>query len=147
MPANSGALAGAVSEASQSSIASTKSQLRYSNNAWPFNIEGDTLPFIFGGRDASIPTPAIMDRYHNAGNLSNLTQVDLENLYRAEGIALSVEGAQGNYRRHILEGGNTLVAPMTGTTGYTRLFMLPKPPYKPRSDELKQAIDAEQRKQ
>ncbi|MFO0856299.1 MAG: hypothetical protein U0640_02940 [Phycisphaerales bacterium] len=147
MPANSGALAGAVAEASQSSSASAKSQLRYSNNAWPFDVEGDTLPFIFGGRDASVPTPAIMDRYHNAGNLSNLTQVDLENLYRAEGIALSVEDAQGNYRKHILEGGNTLVAPMTGTTGYTRVFMLPKPPYKPRSDELKQAIDAEQRKQ
>lgn len=121
----------------------TKTQLQYANNAWPFNVDGDTLPFIFGGSDASIPTPSIMDRYHNAGHLSALTQVDLENLYRAEGIALTVEDAQGQYRKHVLEGGNTLVAPMTGTTGYTRLFMLPKRPYKPRSDELKQAIEVE----
>ncbi len=142
MPSNSAALASAVTDATGAS----QSQLTYSNNAWPFDIEGDTLPYIFGGTDASIPTPIIMERYHNAGNLSRLTQVELENLYRAEGIALSVEEAQGQYRKHVLEGGNTLVAPMTGTTGYTRLFMLPKRPYKPRSDELKQAIEAENSK-
>lgn len=141
LPTNASALSDSTANGSTS-----QSQLQYANNEWPFDVQGDTLPFIFGGTDVSIPSPSIMDRYHNAGNLSRLTQVDLENLYRAEGIAFSVEDAQGQYRRHVLEGGNTLVPPMTGTTGYTRLFMFPKRPYKPRSDELKQAIEAEQSK-
>ena len=81
-----------------------------------------------------------MERYRRGGHLLTLTQVDLENLYREEGIALSVEDQGGRMRRHVLDGGDSLVPPLPGTVGYQRLFAQEHDPYRPKTDALKQAI-------
>jgi hypothetical protein len=104
-------------------------------------LQGDDLPFIMGGRCVSSPTPAVMDRYHASGNLADLTASDLENLYREEGIALSVEEQKGGSRSHVLEGGDSLVAPLPGTTGYQRLFGQIHRPWQPRSAALRDYLE------
>lgn len=109
----------------------------YRSASYDEPVEGDDMPFILGGRDVSLPTAVAMDRYHRAGNLTDMTSVELENLYRAEGIALSVEDQRGRGRAHVLEGGDSLVAPLAGTAGFARLFGQLHPPYRPRSQELK----------
>jgi hypothetical protein len=119
--------------------------LTYANEYSRQPIPGDDLPFIFGGRDASRPSPDVMERYRRAGNLASLTQVDLENLYREEGITLAVEDQQGRMRRHVLDGGDSLVPPLPGTMGYQRLFGQQHETYQPRSGALKDAIAEERR--
>ncbi len=114
--------------------------LVYSNEYTHQPLPGDDLPYIFGGRDVSRPSPAAMERYRRGGHLLTLTQVDLENLYREEGIALSVEDQGGRMRRHVLDGGDSLVPPLPGTVGYQRLFAQEHDPYRPKTDALKQAI-------
>jgi hypothetical protein len=69
-----------------------------------------------------------------------MTTVDLENLYREEGIALTVEDQQGRSRKHILEGGDSLVAPLPGTAGFARLFDQMHPPYQPRSQAVQDLV-------
>ncbi len=115
----------------------------YSNDFSRQAIPGDDVPFIFGGHDVSRPSPAVMERYRNAGHLATLTQVDLENLYREEGITLAVEDQQGRMRRHVLDGGDSLVPPLPGTVGYQRLFGQEHDPYQPRTEALKEAIARE----
>ncbi len=118
----------------------TTGQVVISNDYFEGRVEGDTLPYIMGGRDVSTPSAKVMERYHEAGNLTSLTSVDLENLYREEGIALTVEDQQGRSRKHILEGGDSLVAPLPGTAGYARLFDQLHQPYKPKSPALKDLL-------
>jgi hypothetical protein len=108
----------------------------YGNDEYSGRVEGDTLPFILGGRDVSMPTSGTVQRYHGAGNLTDLTPTEVENLYSEEGIALSVEDAHGRSRVHILEGGDSLVPPLPGTAGYARLFGQLHPPYRARSRGL-----------
>lgn len=110
----------------------------YRSQAYDEPVEGDDMPFILGGRDVSLPTAGTMDRYHRAGNLTDMTSVELENLYRAEGIALSIEDQRGRGRAHVLEGGDSLIAPLAGTTGFARLFGRLHPPYRPRSEALRE---------
>jgi hypothetical protein len=122
-------------------------QVVYGNDYTQFRVEGDTLPYILGGRDCSTPSPQVLERYQAAGNLKNLTTVDLENLYREEGIALTVEDQGGRSRKHILEGGDSLVAPLAGTAGFARLFNQIHEPYKPKSkalEELQSQLRGEQ---
>jgi hypothetical protein len=119
-------------------------EMIYANDFSPVRIEGDDLPFIFGGRCASRPSPRVMQRYHDAGNLSALTLTDLENLYREEGITWTIEDQTGQMVRHILDGGTSLIPPLPGTLGYQRLFAAPHEPYRPQTDSLRAAIAAEQ---
>jgi len=118
-------------------------ELRYANPRTDERVPGDETPYIFGGRCVRLPDAETVRRYHDAGRLTNLTGVELENLYRAEGITLTVEDQRGAFARHVLDGGTSLVAPLAGTTGYSRLFCGEHPPYKPRSDELRRAIAEE----
>lgn len=115
--------------------------LLYANDRYPWRVPGDDLPYLFGGRCVRTPTAEVMAQYHAAGNLTWMTSSDLANLYREEGIALTIEDQQGQSRRHVLEGGTSLVCPLPGTAGYQRLFAMPHAPYQPRSDALKAAID------
>lgn len=118
----------------------------YANDSYEGDVEGDGLPYILGGSCVRVPSAAAMERYHRVGNLLDLTASDLENLYREEGIALTVEDQidpkrPGAARRHILEGGDSLVPPRPGSAGYNRLFCQRHPAYTPRSEALKQLRD------
>lgn len=109
----------------------------YSNEYYDERVPGDDLPYILGGRCVRPPTPETLRRYQRAGNLAGLTPTDLENLYRGEGIALSLEDARGWPRTHVLEGGDSLVCPLPGSAGYARLFGREHPPYRARSKAVK----------
>lgn len=113
----------------------------YANDRYPWRVPGDDLPYIFGGKCVRTPSAEVMAQYHAAGNLTWMTSTDLANLYREEGIAFTIEDQKGTSRRHILEGGDSLVCPLTGTTGYQRLFATLHGPYHPKSDALKAAIE------
>ena len=115
----------------------------YANDAYGQPVPGGDLPYVFGGRCVRLPTARVVDEYHRAGNLINLTYVDLENLYREEGFTFTVEDQAGRSRKHVLEGGGSLVCPLAGTAGYQRLFGNEHPPYMPRSAALQRAIEEE----
>lgn len=116
-------------------------QVLYANDASDARVAGDELPYILGGRCVRTPSNETMARYHQAGNLTSMTASDLENLYREEGITLRWEDNVGKSRKHILEGGDTLVAPEPGTAGYARLFGQGHPAYQPRSKVVKELAE------
>lgn len=113
----------------------------YANEYRTENVEGASLPFIMGGRCVCRPTAEVMERYRRAGNLTDLTASDLENIYREEGIRLSVEDQKGGSAKHILEGGDSLVCPLPGTTGYQRLFGQIHRPWQPRGAALRDYLE------
>jgi len=115
-------------------------RVMYGNDEYAGPVDGDALPYVLGGRDVSLPGPKVMRRYQAAGWLRDMTFNDLENLYREEGIALSVEDAKGRSRAHVLEGGDSLVPPLPGTAGYARLFGQTHGPYVPRSKGLREFL-------
>jgi tetratricopeptide (TPR) repeat protein len=116
-------------------------RLVYSNDHDPGPVEGGDLPYIMGGRDASRPSPAVLQRYQRAGNLLGFTTAELENLYRQEGITLTLEDQGGGPGVHILEGGRSMVPPLPGTAGYQRLFGQEHRPYEPRSGALRRVLE------
>lgn len=97
------------------------------------------LPYIMGGHCVMTPTYEALKKYQDAGYLAGYTLQDLIDLYRAEGIAWQTE-AGGLPGLHVLDGGDSLIAPEPGTTGYTRLMGQPHPPYVPKSAALRRAI-------
>jgi hypothetical protein len=105
----------------------------YSNDACDCAVEGDGLPYILGGRCVQRPSLEVLRRYQAAGNLLDFSVIDLENLYRAEGINLNPDPRELIAPRHILEGGDSLEAPIAGSTGFVRLFCQEHPPYLPKS--------------
>ncbi len=109
----------------------------YANEYYQGEVAGDGLPYILGGRCVRPPTQETLQRYQRAGNLLTMTTVELENLYRAEGITFRVEDQVGVSFAHVLEGGTSLVAPLPGTTGYQRIFGQFHSPYQPRSREVR----------
>lgn len=116
-------------------------QALYANDASDARVTGDELPYILGGRCVRVPSNETMERYHRAGNLTNMTPSDLENLYREEGITLRWEDNVGKSKKHILEGGDTLVAPEPGSAGFARLFGQMHPAYRPRSKAVKELAE------
>jgi hypothetical protein len=122
-------------------------QVVYANDRTTADIPGDDLPYIMGGRCVRTPSAATIARYHAKGRLKNMTAVELENLYREEGIALAVEDQRGESRKHILEGGTSLVCPLAGSTGYARLFCQTHQPYQPKSEALRRAIEEQRGEQ
>lgn len=104
------------------------------------------LPYILGGQDVSIPTHDALARYQDAGFLAGYTLGDLISLYREERITLSPQDQGGHAARHILEGGTSLVAPLGGTVGFARLFQVPRPMYRPRSESVRRAAREEWRR-
>ena len=97
------------------------------------NVSASPLPYILGGNDVRRPDPRVLASYANQPGLGSLTPAELENLYRTEGIALTVEDQGGFAGMHILEGGNSLVEPQVGTAGFARLFGAVRPAYVPKS--------------
>ncbi|MDG2054452.1 MAG: hypothetical protein P8J86_07080 [Phycisphaerales bacterium] len=132
----------------------TADQLIYTNDTYSDPITGSDLPFILGGKDVRRPTNEVLMEYQAAGNLTDLTLGDLEELYRAEGIALDTSeriqfqqaGGGIEYQRHILEGGRSLVPPEMSSAAYSRIFAQEHPPYQAKSEivrELRKQIRKE----
>lgn len=115
--------------------------VRYQNPGYGGSVPGDELPWILGGRDVSPPTGASLRRYQSAGRLRGYTTAELEELYRAEGLVWELEELGGAARRHVLEGGRMLIAPVIGSAGYARLFGREHPPYRPVSRLVREAIE------
>jgi hypothetical protein len=105
-------------------------------NPYTDDTAGDAVPYILGGHDVRPPIQRVLDGYHRSGLLTGMTLADLRELYRAEGIRLTVEDQHGYAGAHLLEGGRSLVSPLPGTTGFARLFGQTHPPYHPRSDAV-----------
>lgn len=113
----------------------------YANDAYAGRVEGDDLPYILGGRDASLPTQRALSRYQAAGHLAGMTTVELENLYREEGIKLAEEDLGGRPHVHVLEGGDSLVAPLAGTAGYARVYCQEHGAYAPKSAAVREMVE------
>jgi hypothetical protein len=113
----------------------TSGQVLY-DNPYTGPVTPNPLPYILGGRCVRPPTHQTLDDYQRDQNLLNITLAELRRLYDAEGIACTIEDQQGYADAHLLEGGHSLVCPLPGTTGFTRLFGQKHPPYQPRTDEV-----------
>lgn len=109
----------------------------YANDAYDGDVPGDTLPFILGGTCVKAPSAATLEHYQAAGNLTDVTLVELENLYRAEGICWEIQDFDGPPGKHVLEGGASLLCPQPGSAGFLRLFCQRHKAYKARSDEVR----------
>ncbi len=96
-------------------------------------------PYILGGRDVRLPTATAMAYYQAHGYLRGMTYLELESLYRQEGLVLSPEEAGPAPGRHVLEGGNLMLCPQGGTAGFARLFGQDHPPYRPRTQAVRAA--------
>lgn len=118
----------------------TSGEILYGNVHEPFAGERP-FPFVLGGDCALPPTYDALKKYQDAGYLRGWTIGDLQGIYIDEGIEIDAPlGTQPG--RHILEGGNSLVTPLPGTTGYARLFGVRHPPYEPKSNTVRQKADA-----
>lgn len=112
----------------------------YANDSYPNRVDGDTLPYILGGRCVCKPSAMVLARYQQAGYLRDLTPADLSGLYTEEGIQLELD-ATGRAGQHILEGGNFLECPLPGSPGFLRLFCQEHPPYQPKSDLVRRLAE------
>jgi tetratricopeptide (TPR) repeat protein len=106
----------------------TTDGIRYGN---PHTGPADTSPkpFLLGGMDVQLPTDATLSQYETAGTVDGLSLMEFQNFYRDRGITWTIQDTQGIAGPHLLEGGKSLVAPLPGTTGFTRLFSGQHPPY------------------
>ncbi len=124
----------------------TGTHVLYGNDKCDSRVEGDDLPFILGGRCVRRPTEEVLAHYRRAGNLADMSLTELEDLYRAEGIRLTLQEEEDRAGLHILEGGNSMETPVVGSAGYKRLFFQEHSPHVPRSpvvQELAERIQAE----
>jgi tetratricopeptide (TPR) repeat protein len=116
----------------------TSGKVVYASDSYQIAVLGDTLPYILGGTCVRRPSAEVLKHYQDAGNLTDMSLVDLENLYQEEGIHFSVQ-EQGMFAgMHVLEGGKSMVAPLAGTAGYARLFCQPHAPYHATSAHVKE---------
>ncbi len=115
----------------------------YSNDSCDCAVAGDDLPYILGGGGRCVQRPSleVLRRYQASGNLLDFSVIDLENLYRAEGINLNPDPRELIAPRHLLDGGDSLEAPIAGSTGFVRLFCREHPPYVPKSTDAIRAIE------
>lgn len=116
-------------------------QIVYGNDGYDGPVNGDDLPYILGGRDCRTPSLEVLQHYQRSGYLTGLSLVDLENLYRAEGIQMELEEKRGLTGRHILEGGPSMICPLPASVGYLRLFAQEHGPYEPKSREVKELAE------
>ncbi|QOI99769.1 MAG: hypothetical protein HRU70_04440 [Phycisphaeraceae bacterium] len=110
------------------------------NDGYAGRVPGDDLPYILGGRCVRAPSPETLRRYQEGGNLAGLSLVELENLYREEGLFWDANDPRALAERHVLEGGKSLVTPMPGSAGYVRLFARAHRPYSPASRAVREAV-------
>jgi hypothetical protein len=114
----------------------TSGRLTYRPDDVDRHVPGDDLPYILGGTCVRTPSSESLSYYQSKGNLQHITPVELENLYREEGLVWAIEDTGGVVGRHVLEGGKSLVAPLPGTTGFARLYCQPHQRY-PGADALR----------
>ena len=117
----------------------------YASDSFAGEVPGDELPWILGGRCVRTPTQATLDLYQAKGQLRDYDVDRLREIYAAEGIVWDPQDLLGRHttggrgaspatgRLHVLEGGDSLIAPVSGTVGFQRLFGREYPPYNPRS--------------
>ncbi len=117
----------------------TNGQIRYSNDLTG-EIAGDQLPYILGGRCVRMPTPEVLSAYQRSGHLAGMTYNDLMDLYREEGIVIADVATDEGFGLHVLEGGNWMFTPMSGSTGSLRLYGQDHPPYVPKSEHVKAIV-------
>jgi hypothetical protein len=104
----------------------------YANESAPTAVASD-LPYILGGACVQPPSHPVLKSYQDAGYLRHMTLGQLEELYQLEGIRTRAETPQSQPARHLLEGGDSLVAPHAGTAGFARIFCQKHPAYEPHS--------------
>jgi tetratricopeptide (TPR) repeat protein len=94
------------------------------------------LPYILGGDCVCTPSETVLSACQAAGYLEGLTVSDLRELYRFERITIADRQRRGP-GLHILEGGNWLFTPVSGTAGFARLYGQRHRPYKPKSPQVR----------
>lgn len=94
-------------------------------------------PYILGGQCVRTPDYELVEQYRAKGLLTSVTLSQLQTYYREEGIAITAD----NHRplRHVLEGGDSLLPPVPGSTGFARIFGELRPRYQPRSETVRRA--------
>jgi hypothetical protein len=103
-------------------------------------------PWLLGGHDVRPPSDAVLSDYQAHGLLADFTLANLRELYRLEGITdFSIEDQGGYAGKHVLEGGRSMVAPLTGTTGFKRLFSGNWPAYHPQSQRVRELAERQKR--
>ncbi|NUQ51554.1 MAG: hypothetical protein HUU19_02530 [Phycisphaerales bacterium] len=110
----------------------------YATDSLATRVPGDDLPYILGGRCCRTPSAETLRLYQASGNLTNLSLMDLQNLYTDEGITWRAGDEIDGPKRHILNAGTSLVAPVAGSTGFARLVGQEHPPYQPKSARVKE---------
>lgn len=113
----------------------TSGVIHYCNDAVP-DAQPVHLPYIVGGHCVCTPSDAVLDSCQAAGYLQGMNLSDLRGLYRSEGIKIAGWDA-GEPGLHILEGGDWLFTPDSGTTGFARYYGQEHEPYRPKSREVK----------
>lgn len=129
------------SRGGQAWLASGK--VEYANDQFDGRVAGDDLPYILGGTCLKKPSQATLAKYQAAGHLANMTTVELENLYREEGITFAAEDQIGKSALHVLEGGTSMIEPLAGTAGYDRLFCQKHGAYRGKSELWKETMKRE----
>lgn len=113
--------------------------IRFDNDRVP-KMPAGSGPYILGGNSVRTPTEAVFDEYLRRGLYTDLTLSEFEDLYKAEGISVNPDweaNADTMPGRHLLEGGVSLIAPLGGKAGYTRIFGKTALPYAPKSELLR----------
>lgn len=101
-------------------------------------LDEPTLPYILGGRCVRTPTPDLLVEYERAGLPGDVSFGQLMELYRLEGLEPLPGPERRRARGHVLEGGQTVFTPQSGTAGFARLFGQEHPAYQPRSREVRE---------
>jgi hypothetical protein len=114
----------------------TRGQIRYGNpRTGPASAQ--PAPWLLGGRDLRPPSRKVLNDYQARGLLRQITLAQLRELYTLEGVTAFEPSDQAGYAgRHLLEGGQTLAAPLAGTTGFMRLFAGDWPAYRPQTSRV-----------
>ena len=105
--------------------------------ATPSLSDNLALPYILGGRCVRTPNEQVLSDYQRAGFLAGFTLNDLLDLYKEENIEIVGLSRDPQVGRHILEGGRFLYTPLTGTTGFARLYGQTHAPYQPKSARVR----------
>lgn len=111
-------------------------RIRYTNT---YRAAGyrDYLPHLLGGKDVRPPSDGVVSQWQRRGGL-DLSAVRLRNLYRAEGLTWSIEQHAGFAPQHVLEGGPSLLSPVPGSAGFTRLFGQRHGSYTPKTSAFRE---------
>lgn len=111
--------------------------IRYTNAYRPA-ASPSYRPYPLGGRDVRPPSDGVVSQWQKRNGLPGMSAVQLRNLYREEGLTWSIEQHAGFAPRHVLEGGSSLVSPVPGSVGFTRLFGQPYAAYTPKTSTLRE---------